>query len=357
MSNLPKRFLTIPEVVAKYCPSLIAWKKNSHPNIKTDGALDKPMKRWNGGFVEIDKMYVSTDSQRVKGIQANYLIDKLKEYGGFLHKKTIAEQIYCPKYDIDITVDAMHRAILAWLCDVKEIRRMIVDEHDINDTDEEMNTRECDYMISKNKEGNKLTNTDLERIQKKTNQMTPDQKEQDKLFSTLKISFKDFGCDEDDADLSYPDGAGNFKNLLTNPKSAYYVGEKKFKLYSPQLPSIFEKRVTQKDAMIINALDICDKEQTTQFLDYLDSEEFKDIKFESWTAGCVHQRGIETAVVRILIRFNEWYRDFEDENIMRVDQFDKYLSVLPVEANHVVDSCVVKGKSYDPELWEMGDAA
>ena len=42
---------------------------------------------------------------------------------------------------------------------------------------------------------------------------------------------------------------------------------------------------------------------------------------------------------------------------MRVDQFDKYLSVLPVEANHVVDSCVVKGKSYDPELWEMGDAA
>ena len=151
MSNLPKRFLTIPEVVAKYCPSLIAWKKNSHPNIKTDGALDEPMKNWSGGFVEIDKMYVSTDSQRVKGIQANYLIDKLKEYGGFLHKKTIAEQIYCPKYDIDITVDAMHRAILAWLCDVKEIRRMIVDEHDINDTDEEMNTRECDYMISKNK--------------------------------------------------------------------------------------------------------------------------------------------------------------------------------------------------------------
>ena len=133
MSNLPKRFLTIPEVVAKYCPSLIAWKKNSHPNIKTDGALDEPMKNWSGGFVEINKMYVSTDSQRVKGIQANYLIDKLKEYGGFLHKKTIAEQIYCPKYDIDITVDAMHRAILAWLCDVKEIRRMIVDEHDIND--------------------------------------------------------------------------------------------------------------------------------------------------------------------------------------------------------------------------------
>ena len=45
---------------------------------------------------------------------------------------------------------------------------------------------------------------------------------------------------------------------------------------------------------------ICDEEQTIQFLEYLDSEEFKDIKFDSWTAGCVHQRGIETAVVRIL---------------------------------------------------------
>lgn len=356
MSDLPKRFLTIPQVVEKYAPSLIAWKESKHPNIKMDGALDKPMKNWSGGFIKVEELIISEDSQRVKGIKANYLIDKLKQYGGFLHKKTIAEQIHCPKYNIDITTDAMHRAILAWLCNVPEIRRSIVDEHGLDDTDEEMNKRECDYMISKNEEGNQLTKADLERMRKKTGQLSEENKKVDQLFDSLSISMKDFGSVEEDADFSYNESITNMKNALSNDKISYYIGVSKWKLYCHILKDVFpDKRVTQKDIMLLSCINVCDSEQLDEFLKYVHSEEFGNIPFDSWTGSCVHSKAIQTACVRLLIRFNEWYREFEDENIIRMEQFDRYLNELPHEAKHCVTSCMVDGKSYDPTLWEVND--
>ena len=352
---LPQRFLTIPQVVAKYAPSLIAWKESNHPKIKMDGALDKPMKNWSGGFIKVNEIIISEDSQRVKGIKANYLIDKLKEYKGFLHVKTVLDQIYCPKYNINITLDGMHRAILAWLCNVPEIRRSIVDEHGLDDTDEEMNKRECDYMISKNEEGNQLTKSDLERMRKKTGQLSEENKKVDQLFDSLGISMKDFGAVEEEANFSYDEAITNMKNALTNNTVSYYIGTSKWELYSSKLKDVFDKRSTQKDIMLLSCINVCDSEQLDQFLEYLDSEEFGDIPYDSWTGRCVHSRAIQTACVRLLIRFNEWYRDFEDKNIVRIEQFDRYLNDLPNEAKHCVTSCIVDGKSYDPTLWEVND--
>ena len=135
----------------------------------------------------------------------------------------------------------MHRAILAWLCDVPEIRRSIVDEHGLDDTDEEMNKRECDYMISKNEEGNQLTKSDLERMRKKTGQLIEENKKVDQLFDSLGISMKDFGAVEEEANFSYDEAITNMKNALTNNTVSYYIGTSKWELYSSKLKDVLEK--------------------------------------------------------------------------------------------------------------------
>jgi len=354
MTQLPKRFLTIPQVVEKYAPSLIAWKETPHPKIKTDGALDVPFEGWSGGFIEVPKIYVSEDSQRVKGINAQYLIDKLKQYGGFLHEKTIADQIHCPKYNIDITVDAMHRSILAWLCNVPEIRRSIVSSHGMDDTDEEMNERECAYMMSRNDEGKALTQADKERMRKKTGTLTPEKIKLDKLFAESSISMKDFGAVEEDADFAYDESVVNMENALTKNNISYYIGKGKWDLYCSKLKDIFpDKRSTQKDIMLLSCINICDENQLEHLLQYLDSEEFQEVPFDSWTGSCIHSRAIQTACCRLLIRFNEWYRDFNEENILGIEQFERYLKELPNELRHCVKSCITDGVAYDPALWEV----
>ena len=128
-------------------------------------------------------------------------------------------------------------------------------------------------------------------------------------------------------------------NVLTNSKSVVYLGVKKFAKYIPLLQKLNTER-TQLDGAIANACEMLGDEYIT-FKKYLESEQYKTRDEDWWTGKCQHGSGMETAVIRLALCFNEWHRAKFDSDIVEFEMFDSILKGMNTETHHFIHSCLV----------------
>ena len=64
-----------------------------------------------------------------------------------------------------------------------------------------------------------------------------------------------------------------------------------------------------------------------------------------WTDKVQHSRGMESAVIRLLVAFNQWHKFCFEENALDMSFFDEILKVMNVETRHFVEDCINQGIS------------
>lgn len=347
-SQLPSYILSIPEIVNKYCPQLIAWAQKTK-SVKSDGAIDEIPLPDEKRIISVANLYINTRTQRVDAIELEKIMERLKRHGGFSHEaSTTIDTIYHELTGIDSSPDGMHRAIMAYICGVMKVAIQRQNVHPIDSTEDEMIDREYNFFLERNKHNSPVKESSQARINKQSGKMTSEEKQLDLACIEAKVHVNDFGVSSDSAELSYKDGHGNMINILTNPKSSVYLGVEKFIKYVPLL-KILKTGRTQLDGALAKVCDILG-EDVVIFKKYLKSEQYKTRSKDFWTGKCQHGAGMETATIRLALCFNEWYRAKFNENVVQFEMFESFLDGMNNEANHFIHSCLVQGNPVDKVL-------
>lgn len=345
--EIPSYLLTIPQIVDKYCPQLVAWA-NKTQTVKTDGALDDIPLRDEKRIIKVSELYVNTLTQRVDAIELTNIQDNLKKFGGFSHATSGTIDTFVSELYGDSTPDGMHRAIMAYICNVTEIAVQRQGEHPVDSTEDEMIAKERDFFYAKNELNAKVKTTSKMRVAKLSGCMTPEQQELDNACIEANVHVNDFGVGVNSADLVYKDGHGNMMDILTNKKSPVYIGVEKFIQHIPLLKQLKTGR-TQLDGAIAKVCDILG-EESVNFKKYLRSDAYKLRSKDFWTGKCQHGSGMETATVRLALCYNEWYRAKFDENIVNFDMFDTFIENMNNETHHFIHSCLIEKNPVDQSL-------
>lgn len=344
---LPSYILSIPQIVDKYCPQLLAWSKKTK-SVKSDGALDEIPLRDEKRVIKVENLYINILTQRVDAIEITNIQENLKKFGGFSHQTSGTIDTFVSKLYGDSSPDGMHRAIMAYICGVPEIAIQRQGEHPEGSTEEEMIARERDFFYAKNELNAKVKTTSKMRVAKLSGSMTPEQQELDNACIEANVHVNDFGVSADSADLVYKDGHGNMIDILTNEKSSVYLGVEKFIKHVPLLKQLNTGR-TQLDGAIAKVCDILG-EESVNFKKYLNSDDYKVRTKEFWTSKCQHGSGMETATVRLALCYNEWYRNKFDENVVSFDMFDSFIENMNNETHHFIYSCLIDNNPVDQAL-------
>lgn len=347
-SEIPSYIISVPELVNKYCPQLIAWAQKTK-SVKSDGAINEIPLPNEKRIVDLTGLYINTRTQRVDAIEFDKIMENLKIDGGFSHATAgTIDTLYHELTEIDSSPDGMHRLIMAYICGVLKVGIQRQNVHPIESTENEMIQRELDFFKAKNERNSKVKETSKARVNKLTGNMTPEQKELDLACIEAKVHVNDYGVSSDSADLSYKDGHGNMMDILTNQKSSVYLGVEKFVKHIPLLKMLQTGR-TQLDGAIAKVCDILG-EDAVIFKKYLKSEQYKTRNKDFWTGKCQHGAGMETATIRLALCFNEWYRAKFNENVVKFEMFDSFLDGMNNEANHFIHSCLIEGNPVDKVL-------
>lgn len=348
--KVPDYLLTIPEIVDKYCPQLIAWAQKTQ-GVKSDGAMDEIPLIDEKRTIKVKNLYINTLTQRVDAIEHSNIQDNLKKFGGFSHKTSGTIDTFVSELYGDSSPDGMHRAIMAYICGVEEIAIQRQGKHDVNCTEDEMIIAERDFFYAKNELNAKVKTTSKMRVAKLSGSMTKEQQELDNACAEAGIHVNDYGVSVDSAELVYKDGHGNMTNLLTNAKSSVYLGVEKFIKYIPLLKQLNTGR-TQLDGAIANVCDMLGDE-SVNFKKYLKSEQYLTRHKEWWTAKCQHGAGMETATIRLALCFNEWFRARFNENVVEFDMFTSFIDTMNDETLHFIHSCLICGNPVDQVLLDF----
>jgi hypothetical protein len=62
-----------------------------------------------------------------------------------------------------------------------------------------------------------------------------------------------------------------------------------------------------------------------------------------WTDKVQHSRGMESAVIRLLVAFNQWHKFCFESNVIDMSYFDDILKFMNVETTHFVEDCINQG--------------
>jgi len=347
-SKLPSYIISVPELVNKYCPQLIAWAQKTK-SVKSDGSIDDIPLPNEKRIVNVANIYINTRTQRVDAIEVDKIMQNLRIDGGFSHATAgTIDTLYHEKTMIDSSPDGMHRLIMSYICGVPQVGIQRQDVHPIESNENEMIQRELAFFKAKNQRNSPVKETSNARVNKLTGNMTPEQKELDVACIEAKVHVNDYGVSYDSADLSYKDGHKNMMDILTNQKSSAYLGVEKFVKYIPLLKMLQTGR-TQLDGAIAKVCDIL-SEDVVIFEKYLKSEQYKTRSKDFWTGKCQHGAGMETATIRLALCFNEWYRSKFNENVVKFEMFDSFLDGMNNETNHFIHSCLIQGNPVDKVL-------
>jgi hypothetical protein len=349
-TKVPDYLLTIPQIVDKYCPQLIAWAQKTK-GVKSDGALDEIPLQDEKRTINVKDLYINTLTQRVDAIEHVNIQDNLKKFGGFSHKTSGTIDTFVSKLYGDSSPDGMHRAIMAYICGVEQIAIQRQGEHPEGCSESEMIDAERDFFYAKNELNAKVKTTSKMRVAKLSGSMTKEQQELDNACAEVGIHVNDYGVSEDSAELVYKDGHGNMTNLLTNAKSSVYLGVDKFIKYIPLLKQLNTGR-TQLDGAIANVCDMLGDE-SVNFKKYLKSEQYKTRHKDWWTAKCQHGSGMETATIRLALCFNEWSRAKFNEDVVTFDMFGSFIEGMNDETIHFIHSCLIDGNPVDKVLLDF----
>ena len=347
-AQIPSYIISIPELVNRKCPQLIAWAQKTQ-GIKSDGAVDEIPLPEEKRIVNVADVYINTRTQRVDGIEEGKIIERLKRHGGFSHVAAgTIDTMYHELTSIDTSPDGMHTSIMAYLCGVPKLGVQRQNVHPIGCTEDEMIDREYNYFQEKNKYNSPVKSSSQAQINKRSGKMTSEQKQLNLDCIEAKVHVHDFGVSPDSAELFYKDGHDNMIDILTNTKSVVYLGVEKFVKYIPLLKMLKTGR-TQLDGALAKVCDILG-EDVVIFKKYLKSDQYKTRSKDFWTRKCQHGAGMETATIRLALCFNEWYRAKFNEDVVKFEMFESFLDGMNNEANHFIHSCLIQGNPVDKVL-------
>ena len=208
-------YLTVPEVLLKFMPALLVEVGQEQP-FKTDGAVDE-LKHFNE-TTDPATTWIYVPTQRTEEIEYQYILDKLKEKGGFLHKLCTITMIIHEKYNIKTNSDGMHRSIFSYLCDVKNVRANTVSSHAPDATLDQIKQNEYEVFYGLNGEGNKVSIESMSAIQSDLGIETPETQLMDKFFTEAGIHYAKFGVPKTETKLVYTVDKTVLKDLLISPQ-------------------------------------------------------------------------------------------------------------------------------------------
>jgi len=344
---MPTYLLTIPQIVDKYCPQLLAWVQKTN-SVKSDGAMDEIPLRSEKRIILVNKLLINIRTQRVDNIELVRIQENLKKHGGYRHSRAGTIDTFISEYG-DSSPDGMHRAIMAYICGVKEIAIQRQGEHPAGCSEDEMIDTEREFFIAKNQENAPVKVTSNMRVDKLTGNMSDSQKKLDLACADANIHINEYGVSEGSADLVYPDGHSNLERVLVNKKNYFYMGVQSFKKYVPFLKELKIGR-TQLDCAIAYAMHLMDEDTSVLFKKYLRSSAFKMKDRDSWTAKNQHNYAMETAVVRLALRFNEWHNSKFYDNAIAFEFFEPFIEKMSGETHHFIYSTLVEGNPVDEAL-------
>ena len=293
---------------------------------KTNGPIDKPSSKKKKYLRAVKNLYINLREQRIEAIEVENIIDNLLQDGGFSYKSALKILVIDnQKYNIKVTVDGMHRIIMALLCGVDQVAITEDEEVSKHATEKEIEALEHHLFLTANGRSAKVDAVTQKCNNKKSGNMTAKEKKQDAAFSDPRVRIcvgtgsGAFGVRRSTTTFVYESGFDEWYRLLDVTGCKYYIGMDAFADIRDDLVTvIFKDRSI--DVALAYLLKISNGKQKRSLLNYVKSDSFDKRMVEKgynyWTGGVEHGKNVETTVIRIATHWNEWYRDLDDGNII-----------------------------------------
>jgi len=293
---------------------------------KTNGPIDKPSSKKKKLLRSIKRLYINLREQRIEAIEVDNIVNNLEKDGGFSYKSALTLSVIDnQKYNIKVTVDGMHRIIMAYFCGVDQVAITEEEEVSSNATEEEIETLEHHLFLTANERSAKVDAVTQKCNNKKSGNMTAKEKKQDATFSDPRVRISvgkgsgAYGVLRSKTSFVYDAGFDEWYRLLAVETCNYYIGMDEFADIRDDLATvIFKDRSI--DVALAYLLKISNGKQKRSLLNYVKSDSFdksmKEKGYYYWTGGVEHGKNVETTVIRIATHWNEWYRDLDDGNII-----------------------------------------
>ncbi len=322
--------------------------------IKIDGALDDIPNPQKKTIIKRNAFRFIVEVQRIDNIQESNILKNLKEIGGYRHKSAGVADAFeyeDPEIEYVTSPDGLHRWIMAYLCNVLNISVNLQDVHAADATNEEIIAAEKQFFDDKNGRNAKITLTDQMRSDKLSNTMTPKQQKLDEELAKAGINVGDIGAPKETATYSYG-SVSELDKLVTTETHPCYTDTEEIKD-----TTIWMKDFIKNDALgprlhggIVSAKRIIDSKGDAAFSSMFEKwlrstgkYSYAYYQTDWWTAKVQHTRNMENTTLRLLVAFNQWYRDrLESGNCISLNDVEDFLKVMNTETNQFVDDCIVK---------------
>lgn len=316
-------------------------KKLGRLKYKKNGPIDKISGKKKRYLRAVKNLYINLREQRIEAIEVENIIDNLITDGGFSYKSALLLSVIDnQKYKIRVTVDGMHRILMALLCGVDKVAVQELEEVLPNATQEEIEQIEHDLFDAANARSAKVDTSTQKCNNKKSGNMTEKEKKQDAAFADPRVRIcvgtgsGAFGVRRSKTVFVYDGGFEEWWKILGVTSSKYYIGPDNFADIRDVLATIRTgKRCI--DVALAYLLHKFDKHQSRQLVQYIKSNSFKNIDSEYWDGGVQHGNGVETVIFRIVSHLNEWYRELQGDNIVSLDTIP-FLNIMNPETKSFV---------------------
>jgi len=345
--------LTIQEIIER-CPNLstAVLKLIEANKLKSDGALDNIPNISKKTVISTEKLRFILEVQRVDSIEESNILRNLEEIGGFSHSSSGVIDVFGYEDDTKDYVtspDGMHRALMAYLCGVQEIAVNEQDVHPLSATEKEIIETEKKFFDDKNVRSAKVSTASQMRSDKLSGKMTPDQEKLDKKLADAYIHINEYGCSPESA-LFTLDSFAEVSKVFLNEKSAFYSGDKINETVTYMSKFLTSDALSPKQFCAISYIfskpfgeDEEKKVLFKMFMTYKSKYSFGTYDENFWTDKVQHSRGMESAVIRLLVAFNQWHKFCFDSNAIDMSYFEDILKVMNVETRHFVEDCITQG--------------
>ena len=321
-------------------------KKLAGSKYKKNGPIDKISGKKKRLLRAIKNLYINLREQRIEAVEVENIINNLITDGGFSYKSALTLSVIDnQKYKILVTVDGMHRILMALLCGVDKVAVQELEEVLPNATQEEIEQIEHDLFDAANARSAKVDTSTQKCSNKKSGNMSQKDRNQDKMFADPRVRIcvgtgsGAFGVRRSKTVFVYDGGFTEWWSLLGVKERPFYIGPDNFADIRDILATIRTgKRCI--DVALAYLLHKFDKHQSRQLVQFVKSNSFKNIDTPYWDSGVQHGNGVETVIFRIVSHLNEWYRELQGDNIVSLDTIPFLDKMNPETKSFVVGSLV-----------------
>ena len=163
-------------------------KKLGGLKYKKNGPIDKISGKKKRYLRAVKNLYINLREQRIEAIEVDNIIDNLITDGGFSYKSALLLSVIDnQKYKILVTVDGMHRILMALLCGVDKVAVSELEEVLPNATQEEIEQIEHDLFDAANARSAKVDTSTQKCSNKKSGNMSQKDRNQDNMFADPRV--------------------------------------------------------------------------------------------------------------------------------------------------------------------------